>query len=131
MLWMYLVALEYSSWIHEASAIPSTMPGADKAPESESVVTCVLYLESCIRLYIAEYPIRNTRYRESNIQPARGLPASGGFIRLWWVYPPLVGLPASGGFTRLGWVYPPRVGLPASGGRASLEPSVSFQLIIL
>jgi hypothetical protein len=29
------------------------------------------------------------------------LPASGGFTRLWRVYPPLEGLPASGGLVRL------------------------------
>jgi len=44
------------------------------------------------------------------------LSASGGFIRLWRVYPPLEGLSASGGFIRLWRVYPPLEGLFASGG---------------
>jgi hypothetical protein len=35
------------------------------------------------------------------------LSASGGFIRLRWIYPPPVDLSASGGFIRLRWIYPP------------------------
>jgi len=43
--------------------------------------------------------------RGGGIKPS---PASGGFIRLWRVYPPLEGLSASGGFIRLWRTRPPQ-----------------------